>query len=142
MTLFTQNSNAQPTAEENPPGVMISRGTSPQGFPYLSGGVSSDEREIMEALAKDYNVKLTFAERRGSYLADVRLVITGTKGDEIIATTANGPFFYIQLPVGSYAVKATTNGETKEIKRLDVPKGKTVERTLVWDLGEQSPGGI
>lgn len=125
-------------AQESLPGVMITEGKTQGGFPYLSGGVSSDEREIIEELGKAYNVKLSFAEKRGPYLADVRVVITDAKGAEIVAMSTNGPLFYIQLPPGNYTVKATFNGVSKGISRLEVPKGKTVRQTLTWDLGEQS----
>jgi hypothetical protein len=125
-------------AAETPPGVIITQGKTQEGFPYLSGGVSSDEREIIEEMGKAHNVKLSFAEKRGPYLSDVRLVIQDAKGVEIIARTTNGPLFYIQLPPGSYAVKATFNGMTREIKRLEVTKGKVIQRTLTWDLDEQS----
>ncbi|MGA7310453.1 MAG: hypothetical protein WBX05_16020, partial [Pseudolabrys sp.] len=125
-------------AKETLPGVMITEGKTPRGFPYLSGGVSSNEREVIEELGKAYNVKLSFAEKRGSYLADVRVVIAEAKGAEIIAITTNGPLFYIQVPPGNYSVKATFNGVSKGISRLELPKGKTVRQTLTWDLGEQS----
>lgn len=125
-------------AQESLPGVMITEGKTPWGFPYLSGGVSSNERETIEELGKTYNVKLSFAEKRGPCLADVRVVITDAKGAEIIAISTNGPLFYIQLPPGNYSVKATFNGVSKGISRLEVPKGKTVRQTLTWDLGEQS----
>jgi len=128
----------QSIAGEVPPGIMITQGKTEQGFPYLAGGVSSNEREILEQWGKSYNVKLSFAEKRGSYLADVKLVIEGVKGEQIIAITTDGPLFYIQLPSGSYTVKTTFNGETKQIKSLNVPKGKNVHQTITWDLGEQS----
>jgi hypothetical protein len=119
-----------------PPGVIITEGKTQQGFPYLSGGISTDEREVMEAWGKAYNVKLSFAEKKGPYLSDVKLTIEAAKGSEIITMTTTGPWFYIQLPAGAYTVKATLNGVTKEIKNLAVPKDKAVQRTLIWDLGE------
>jgi hypothetical protein len=123
-------------AAETPGGIMIIEGKTEQGFPYISGGVSTNEREIIQTAGKAYNVKLSFADKRGPYLSEVRLVIEGAKAAQIIAITTPGPLFYIQLPPGNYAVKATFNGETKEIKRLEVPKDKTIHRTLVWDLAE------
>ncbi|HEU4340708.1 MAG TPA: hypothetical protein VFU31_03980 [Candidatus Binatia bacterium] len=123
-------------AQKSPPGVMITQGKTEQGFSYISGGVSSNEREVIESLAKAYNVRLSFAEKRGPYLSDVRLVIEGSKAAQIVAITTPGPLFYIQLPPGNYSVKATFNGQTKEIKRLEVPKDRIIQRTLVWDLIE------
>jgi hypothetical protein len=120
-----------------PPAIVITEGKTPQGFPYLSGGVSTDEREAMEKQRKAYNVKLSFAEKRGPYLSDVKLVIEGAKGTEIISTVTTGPWFYIQLPSGSYTVKATFNDKTREIKPLEVPKDRTVQQTLTWDLRGQ-----
>ena len=127
------------SAAETPPGVMITQGTTVQGFSYLTGGVSSEEREILEQSGKAYNVRLTFAERGGAYLSDVNLVFTDAKGREIIAIKTNGPFFYIQLPPGSYGVSATFQGETKKLKSLVVPQARTLQQTFVWNLGEQSP---
>ena len=83
-----------------PPAILITEGKTAQGFPYISGGVSTDERERMETEGKSYNVKLAFAERRGAYLSDVKVVIEGAKGAEIVSVTTNGPWFFIQLPPG------------------------------------------
>jgi hypothetical protein len=127
-------------AAEIPPAVMIARGTTAQGFDYLSGGVSSEERQILKESAKAYNVQIAFAEKRGGYLADVNLVIQGGKGQEVVAVSGSGPLFYIQLPPGDYSLRATYNGETKQIKHFQVPKGRSVLQTLIWNLGEQSEG--
>ena len=124
------------SAAEFPPAIMITQGKTTQGLPYLTGGVSSEERAILEASGKAYNVQLTFAEKGGAYLSDVNLVVTDAKAGEIIAITTNGPFFYIQLPPGNYGVSATFKGELKKIKSFIVGKDKTVRQTLVWDLGE------
>jgi hypothetical protein len=125
-------------AAEIPPGVMITRGVTAQGYDYLSGGVSSEEREIVKETGKSYNVQIAFAEKRGAYLADVSLVIQGAKGQEIVAVSGSGPLFYIQLPPGDYSVTATYDGATKHIQHLQVVKGRSVRQTLTWDLGEQS----
>lgn len=127
------------SAADIPPAIMITEGKTAQGFSYLTGGVSTEEREILEASGKVYNVQLTFAEKGGAYLSDVNIVVTGAKRKEIAAITTNGPFFYIQLPPGSYGVSATFKNETKRIKSVLVAKDKTFRQTLVWDLGEQSP---
>ena len=62
------------------PAIAITEGKTEQGFPFLSGGVSSDEREVMEQKGKASNVKLSFAEKRGPYLSDIKLEIRGSKG--------------------------------------------------------------
>ena len=134
---------AMPRAEsattETPPWIDITEGKTAQGFSYLCGGVGSDEREIMEERGKAYNVKLSFAAKGGAFLSDVTLVIADAKSGELISLITDGPLFFIQLPPAIYTVIATFRNETKEIKALAVVKDKTVRRTLIWDLGEQSP---
>jgi hypothetical protein len=128
---------ADAAAAQFPPALMITEGKTSQGFPYLFGGVSTNEREAMEERAKGYNVKLVFAEKRGAFISGVTIVIASAKGAEIASLNTDGPWFYIQLPPGDYSVKATFKGETKQIKSLRVPKDKMIQQGLVWDLGEQ-----
>jgi hypothetical protein len=85
-------------AAQFPPTIVITEGKTSQGFPYLFGGVSSDEREAMEGRAQGYNVKLVFAEKRGAFISGVTVMIVTAKGAEIASLTTEGPWFYIQLP--------------------------------------------
>jgi len=124
----------QAVAAELPPSIVITEGKTAQGFPYVSGGVGADERAALEERGKAFNVKLAFAEQRGPYLADVNVMIVDGKGAEILFLASAGPWFYIQLPPGRYNVKATYNGQTKEIRNLQVPKDKAVSRVLTWNL--------
>jgi hypothetical protein len=135
MRCGTPTTNA--LAAQFPPVLIITEGKTSQGFPYLFGGVSSNEREAMEERAKGYNVKLVFAEKRGAFISGVTLMIASANGAEIASLNTDGPWFYIQLPPGEYAVKATFKGETKQIKNLRVAKDKTVQQGLIWDLAEQ-----
>jgi hypothetical protein len=114
---------------------MITEGKSPQGFSFMHGGVGSAERKQMEQLGKSYNVKLSFADKRGPYLAGVQLVIEGANRAEIVNLTTDGPLFYIQLPPGTYTVKASFGAKTQEMKVLKAGKDKQVRQTLVWDAG-------
>ena len=126
-------------AARNPPSIVITEGKTAQGFPYLYGGVGSDERDVMEGKGKAYNLKLSFAAKGGAFLSDVKLVIADKKSGEIVSLVTDGPLFFIQLPPGNYTVSATFRNETKEIRALTVGKDKTVRRTLIWDLGGPSP---
>jgi hypothetical protein len=130
---------AEAATTEIPPWIVITEGTTAQGFPYLYGGVGSDERDIMEEKGRAYNLKLSFAAKGGAFLSDVKLVMADKKSGEIVSLVTDGPLFFIQLPPGNYTVRAAFRNETKEIRALTVGKDKTVRRTLIWDLGEQSP---
>ena len=108
--------------------------TTRAGYPYMSGGVSIDERQLMAELGDNFNLKLTFAEESGIYLADVGLVITKQSGEEVVNTSAGGPWFYIQLPSGKYDVKASFAGRTKRISNIPVSKSQQISRMFHWDL--------
>jgi hypothetical protein len=82
------------------PTIAIIEGKTAQGFSYLSGGISSDEPEIVEMGGKSHNVNLVFADKSGAYLAYIKLVIRDAKQQEIITLRETGPWFYIQLPPG------------------------------------------
>ena len=126
-------------AAEFPPAIVITEGKTTQGYPYLFGGVSSDERDVMAQRAKEFDVKLVFAAKGGAFVSDVTVTITSTKGDAIASLQTEGPWFYIQLPPGTYDVKATFKGVTKQIKNLRLTKDKTIQQqTFIWDLGERA----
>jgi len=126
------------SAAQFPPAIVITEGKTVQGYPYLTGGVGSDERSALEERGKDYNVKLVFAESDGSFVAAVALQIVGAKNQPIASLTTTGPWFYIQLPPGIYHVKASFAGQVKEARGLRVSQDKRVQRAFVWALSKGS----
>lgn len=124
--------NALAQSQPTPPGILM--GASDEGVRYLMGGVGSDEREIMETLAADYNVKFAFADMSGDYIADVSVVIDDLHGKSLVQLVTNGPWLCVKLPSGSYRVKATYGAKTIEIQRLEVPEGKRLVRMLHWNF--------
>jgi hypothetical protein len=119
----------QPLAHE-----FFKQGTTERGFPYMSGGVGSGEREQMSKQSDQYNLKLVFAEDVGVYLADIRVLIRDQSGKELVNTVSGGPWFFLQLPPGRYDIEASFNGKTKRIHNLQVSQGQRVARTLHWDV--------
>lgn len=106
--------------------------TSDDGIRYLVGGIGSDERETIEKLGTDYNVKFVFAEMSGDYISDVRVVIDDLHGKRLAHIVTNGPWLYVKLPPGSYRVKATYAATPIEIQGLEVSEGERLVRTLHW----------
>lgn len=123
-------------AAEFPPAIVITEGKTTQGYPFLFGGVSSDERDVMAQRAKDFNVKLVFAAKGGAFVSGVALTIADTKSAQITKVATEGPWFYIQLPPGSYSIDATFKGQSKQIRGLRVLKDKAVQQSFIWDVGE------
>jgi hypothetical protein len=136
--LWSGTPRAHAAAVELGPAIVISEGKSPQGYPYIHGGVGSDERAAMEERGKSYNVKFSFADKRGPYIAGVKVLLEGENRTEIVNVVSNGPWFYIQLPPGTYNLKATFGPKTSEVKAFKVSKDKKINQTLIWDLGEDT----
>jgi len=88
-------------------------GMTPQGIPYLSGGVGDEERQAMDTLAGQYNLKLEFARNDGTFLADVRVTLHGPVTVDLVS---EGPVLLLRLPPGTYAVMAMVEGVTKTSK--------------------------
>jgi hypothetical protein len=84
---------------------------------YMSGGVGLEERNAMEAqAAKGYDLKLVFAITPGNYLSFVDVKINDQSGKPVISAQSNGPWFYADLPKGSYTVVADYEGNQKSQK--------------------------
>jgi hypothetical protein len=112
-------------------------GKTPQGYAYMSGGVGLEERNEMIKHLKNYDLKLSFADRTGEYLSGVKVMINDEHGKEIVNTTSNGPWFYIELPSGKYHVKASFDNRTEEIKDLQISQSHEVARLLHWNVADQ-----
>jgi hypothetical protein len=122
------------SAAQFPPTIEIAYGKTLQGLPYISGGVSSDEREVMQERGKTYNVKLVFADKSGALLADVKLIINDSAGQEIVFLRAAGPWVYVQLLPGIYHLQASAVARTQELKALRVMKDQKTQHVFVWDF--------
>jgi hypothetical protein len=105
-----------------------------EGLPYMTGGISIEERQRMSEQSSGYNLKLIFAENAGIYLADVKVAIKNDHGEQIGDVTSPGPWFFIQLPPGRYYVNATFEGSTKAIRNVPVSKSQQSARIIHWDL--------
>ncbi|PKN66085.1 MAG: hypothetical protein CVU57_07870 [Deltaproteobacteria bacterium HGW-Deltaproteobacteria-15] len=84
---------------------------------YMSGGVGVEERNAMEAQsAKGYDLKLVFAITPGNYLSFIDVRINDQSGKQVLSAQSNGPWFYADLPKGSYTVVADYEGNQKSQK--------------------------
>jgi hypothetical protein len=106
--------------------VEASEAVRAEDSPHLSGGVGKDEREQLEAAAKDYNVKLIFAQSSGAFVADVQVTITDAAGSTVVDATSNGPLFFAKLPAGDYKVEATYLGIAKNSSATVPGSGQSV----------------
>ncbi|MDP9128469.1 MAG: carboxypeptidase regulatory-like domain-containing protein, partial [Pseudomonadota bacterium] len=79
----------------------------------ITGGIGDEQRSMLEAAQKEYNLHVLSAERDGSFVAETRVVIRDRKGNALVDTSA-GPLFYAKLPSGSYSVEASNEGQSKK----------------------------
>ena len=99
----------------------------PEGVSYVSGGVGVDSQEQLDARAGEFNLKLVFTLTEGNYVADVNVVVSDAKGQKIIESLSEGPYFMARLPAGRYSVTATYDGKAQSRKLYVGAKGLHTE---------------
>lgn len=92
------------------------------GIRFVSGGVGLEERNLLEGMSKDYNLKVVFAMVSGNYLSDIRVVIKEPGGRMLLETVSNGPWLLADLLPGKYEIIASYKNE-KKIRKVEVGKG-------------------
>ena len=79
---------------------------------YVSGGVSEEARDSLQALAPGFSVKLVLATKSGAYLSDVAIAVDDAAAKRVLDAKSDGPWFFAKLPPGRYQIAATANGAT------------------------------
>lgn len=98
---------------------------------YVSGGIGDNERDEIRAREKDFNLRLLFCERDGTYLADIDVRLANAKGETVLDAKSVGPFLLAQLPSGNYTVEVSSNGQRQQGKLSIPPKGRR-ESVFRW----------
>jgi len=81
---------------------------------YVSGGVGLESLDQLSSISRDFNLKLVFALNSGAYLSGVQVAIVDRKGQTVVDTTSDGPWFMAKLPAGNYQVIATVAGKAEK----------------------------
>ena len=98
---------------------------------YISGGSGKEERDLLQHMSKDYNLKLIFAAKQGDYLSNVHVGVKDNQGNTVLDTIAAGPWMYIKLPEGKYAIHAEAQGQTKQ-QAVQVNKAQQSALEFYW----------
>jgi hypothetical protein len=113
-----------------------------RGIPYLSGGVSEEERDVLRRVERDYDLKLVFATKEGNYLSDVNVTIMDEQGRKVLETVSSGPWFYTNLSPGKYKVVAQARGKTHQ-QVAQVNPQKQTQLQFHWVVEEPAtPRGV
>lgn len=84
--------------------------------PMISGGVGDEEFDAIQNEKGRFNTRVLFTEIGGAYLSDVNVTISTAKGVVVATTVTQGPILLVKLKPGSYSIKASVSGVTKEQK--------------------------
>lgn len=94
--------------------------------PFATGGVGKAERDQLQQMAHQYNLKMGFAAMSGSYLTGVRVTIRDSRDQIVLNQDFPGPLVYTKLPRGTYQITASHHGLEKT-QQVSVGEGlKTV----------------
>lgn len=85
---------------------------------YVTGGIGSDEAAAFKRVRNNYALSLNFSEidpttQHAAYVSDVQVVIRNEDDYNVLNTRSDGPYFYVQIPVGTYQLHATHAGQTQ-----------------------------
>lgn len=113
-------------------GTPILQPVTEDGITYVSGGSGLEERQALDEVAGDYNLKLVFAEKgSGAYLADVKLSIMSVKGQKILEAVSDGPWFFVKLAPGRYRISAESEGQI-QVQQAKVGGGRLTQLHFYW----------
>ncbi len=79
---------------------------------FVSGGVGAASAARMQALSKEFNLRMLFAAKDGHYLADVAVTIADGRGAKVLETVSEGPWLLATLAPGKYVITAIYAGTT------------------------------
>lgn len=98
---------------------------------YVSGGIGDEELDEIRLREGDFNLKLLFSERDGSYLGSVDVVVLNPKGEKVLEANSAGPFLLARLPRGSYVIKVSINGQEQQ-RKLSIIEKRRYEGVFRW----------
>jgi hypothetical protein len=106
------------------------------GIYYVSGGIGQSERDILQKVEKDYNLKLIFALSQGPYLSHVPVQIRSARDKVLLETVSEGPWLYVGMPPGQYTVIATMYGQRKQ-QVVQVRESGQVDLQFSWNASQE-----
>ncbi|WP_432728648.1 hypothetical protein [Variovorax sp. W6] len=119
-------------ATVNPPIYMA------HGVEYMSGGIGSDEAQLMETVSPRWPATFEFAikDHKGAdFAANVHVTVRDSSGTALLDNVVSGgPFMVARLDPGSYQVEARIGSQVLK-QELHVLQGAPTKATFVWPAG-------
>jgi hypothetical protein len=98
---------------------------------YISGGVGEQEQQAIKNLGRNFNLKLVMAIEAGNYLSGAQVIIQDAEGNTVLQAVSEGPFFYAELPPGTYTVEASGFGDSYQ-KTATLTGQNQVQLDFYW----------
>lgn len=103
------------------------------GVSYVTGGVGAEERQAMQELSPQYNLKLMFADKvTGEYRSGLSVEVRDMRGNVRLQADDTGPMLYAQLPPGRYRVTANVDGQQQQ-RTVTVGRQGSRSTAFYWD---------
>ena len=117
----------------------LTRATTAEGRPFVTGGVGTAEQGMLESEHDRYSLwAITAARGSGAYLADVHVRITDDKSRIVFDRRLDGPWLMIDLPRGRYAVEAVYQGQAKR-RTASIGSGDHDQMVFYFDVPDNVP---
>lgn len=101
------------------------------GIEFGTGGVGRDRSDAFRAVASDFSLRATFSGTGGAFLANVKLELRDRRGQALVTTSTEGPFFFAKVPAGTYDLIASIDGQMVR-RRMVVSAGAAATTDVVF----------
>ena len=120
-------------AAVNPPIYMA------HGIEYMSGGIGSDEAQLMETVSPRWPATFEFAvkDHKGSadFAAGVHVTVRDSRGTALLDNVVSGgPFMVARLEPGTYEVEARIGSQVLK-QSVHVLQGAAAKAVFEWPAG-------
>lgn len=111
-------------------------GKTPLGAAYITGGVSYEELRALHEKRDAYSLwVITAASKSGAHLANVLVTVRDSANNVVFNRRLDGPWLFIDLPLGRYQVEAAMNG-TAQQRATTIHKGDHHQMLFYFDTGD------
>jgi hypothetical protein len=132
------------TAGVATPARALEQDMTQQSQPYVSGGVSIEEVDLLESRRSDYQLWLVTADQvSGTWLAGAQVSIHDAKRTALLDARLDGPYLFVALLPGRYSIDVTLEGVTQRSSVLISGRGlqQVVTRFKTGvDVSPEMPG--
>jgi hypothetical protein len=98
---------------------------------YITGGIGDEEMAEIDAQAHNFNARILLIAAQGEYMSEVAIRFLDKNNAEILRVDSVGPFFYVNLPNGTYTVEAASTSGAIQKAKLVVPAKNQTAKTVI-----------